>query len=82
MTTKIMDLYLVKDVNVLLAVVNCTDETHEKVLGTYISTYISGEMLFLKVYNTTSAILKNHVDGLRVNKYITVEKYPRLSLVK
>ena len=73
-----MDLYLVKDDNVLLAVVNCTDETHEKVLGTY----ISGEMLFLKVYNTTSAILKNHVDNLRVNKYITVEKYPRLSLVK
>ena len=78
MTTKIMDLYLVKDDNVLLAVVNCTDETHEKVLGTY----IGGEMLFLKVYNTTSAILKNHVDNLRVNKYITVEKYPRLSLVK
>lgn len=73
-----MDLYLVKDDKVLLAVVNCTDETHEKVLGTY----IGGEMLFLKVYNTTSAILKNHVDGLRVNKYITVEKYPRLSLVK
>ena len=78
MTTKIMNLYLVKDDNVLLAVVNCTDETHEKVLGTY----IGGEMLFLKVYNTTSAILKNHVDNLRVNKYITVEKYPRLSLVK
>ena len=73
-----MNLYLVKDDNVLLAVVNCTDETHEKVLGTY----IGGEMLFLKVYNTTSAILKNHVDNLRVNKYITVEKYPRLSLVK
>ena len=78
MTTKIMNLYLVKDDNVLLAVINCTDETHEKVLGTY----IGGEMLFLKVYNTTSAILKNHVDNLRVNKYITVEKYPRLSLVK
>ena len=73
-----MDLYLVKDVNVLLAVVNCTDETHEQVLGTY----IGGEMLFLKVYNTTSAILKNHVDSLMVKKYITVEKYPRLALVK